>query len=318
MKVPDHIAKANGSTLISFELLPPLKGKSIQSIYDVLDPLMEFNPPFINVTYHRHEYIYKLQGDSSFRKVLVRKRPGTVGICAAIMNRYKVDAVPHVICGGFTEDDTEDALIELHFLGINNVLALRGDSLQSESVFVPEKGGHKYATDLVGQIMNMNKGRFLAEDLKNPVPTDFSVGVAGYPEKHYEAPNIKTDIKYLKQKIELGAEYIVTQMFFDNQRYFDFVKLCRSEGINVPIIPGLKPISTQKHLSIIPSIFKVDLPEDLVDAVEGASSKEAIREIGAEWCIQQAKELKAAGVPILHFYTMGRVSTFVKIASEVA
>lgn len=318
MKVPDHIAKANGSTLISFELLPPLKGKSIQSIYDVLDPLMEFNPPFINVTYHRHEYIYKLQGDKSFRKVLVRKRPGTVGICAAIMNKYKVDAVPHVICGGFTEDDTEDALIELHFLGINNVLALRGDSLQSESVFVPEEGGHKYATDLVRQIMNMNKGRFLAEDLKNPVPTNFSVGVAGYPEKHYEAPNIKSDIKYLKQKIELGAEYIVTQMFFDNQKYFDFVKLCRSEGINVPIIPGLKPISTQKHLSIIPSIFKVDLPEDLVDAVEGASSKEAIREIGAEWCIQQAKELKAAGVPILHFYTMGRVSTFVKIASEVA
>ncbi len=317
MKVTEHIAKAKGKTLLSFEVLPPLKGKSIQSIFKVLDPLMEFNPPFINVTYHRSEYMYKMQNDNSFRKVVVRKRPGTVGICAAIMNKYGVDAVPHIICGGFNQDDTEDALIDLNFLGINNVLVIRGDAMKSESTFVPEPNGHAYASELVQQIGNMNKGIYLAEELRNADPTDFCVGVAGYPEKHYEAPNMKADLKYLKKKIELGADYIVTQMFFDNQKYFDFVKLCRAEGITVPIIPGLKPISTKRHLSLIPRIFKVDLPEDLAEAVEGAKDKEAVIQIGREWCLQQSKELKEAGVPVIHYYTMGRTSTFIKIAKEV-
>jgi len=318
MKITEHIEKAKGSTLISFEVLPPLKGKSIKSIFNVLDPLMEFKPPFINVTYHRSEYMYKMQEDGSFRKVVVRKRPGTVGICSSIMNKYGVDAVPHIICGGFSQDDTEDALIDLNFLGIKNVLVLRGDAMKSEATFVPEKGGHHFASDLVDQIVKMNKGVYLADELRNADPTDFCIGVAGYPEKHFEAPNMKADLKYLKKKIELGADYIVTQMFFDNQKFFDFVELCRSEGITVPIIPGIKPISTKKHLSIIPRIFKVDLPEDLAEAVENAKDSEAVRQIGMEWTIQQAKELKARGVPVLHFYTMGRVSTFVKIAKEIA
>ena len=318
MKVPEHIERAKGSTLISFEVIPPLKGKSIDSIFGVLDPLMEFKPPFINVTYHRSEYMYKMQQDGSFRKVVVRKRPGTVGICAAIMNKYGVDAVPHIICGGFTKDDTEDALIDLHFLGVNNVLVLRGDAMKSEATFMPEVGGNEFATDLVEQIVDMNKGRYLAEELKNALPTDFSIGVAGYPEKHYEAPNMKSDLKYLKKKIELGADYIVTQMFYDNQKFFDFVELCRSEGITVPIIPGLKPIASKKHLSFIPRIFKVDLPEDLAEAVENAKDNEAVRQIGKEWCIQQSKELIEFGVPVVHFYTMGRVSTFIDIAKAIS
>lgn len=318
MKVPEHIERAKGSTLISFEVIPPLKGKSIDSIFGVLDPLMEFKPPFINVTYHRSEYMYKMQTDGSFRKVVVRKRPGTVGICAAIMNKYGVDAVPHIICGGFTKDDTEDALIDLHFLGVNNVLVLRGDAMKSEATFMPEVGGNEFATDLVEQIVDMNKGRYLAEELKNALPTDFSIGVAGYPEKHYEAPNMKSDLKYLKKKIELGADYIVTQMFYDNQKFFDFVKLCREEGITVPIIPGLKPIASKKHLSFIPRIFKVDLPEDLAEAVENAKDNEAVRQVGKEWCIQQSKELIEFGVPVVHFYTMGRVSTFIDIAKAIS
>jgi len=317
MKVTEHIQKAQGKTLISFEVLPPLKGKSINSLYNTLDPLMEFNPPFINVTYHRSEYMYKLQEGKTFRKVVVRKRPGTVGICAAIMNKYQVDAVPHIICGGFTQDDTEDALIDLHYLGVNNVLALRGDAMHSESMFIPEEDGHNYASDLVSQISRMNKGVYLAEELRNSYPTDFCVGVAGYPEKHGEAPNMKTDLKYLKRKVELGAGFIVTQMFFDNQKYFDFVARCRAEGINVPIIPGLKPISTHKHLTLIPRIFNVDLPDDLADAVENAADNKAVRQVGKEWCIAQCKELLEHNVPVLHFYTMGRIATFQQIVKAI-
>jgi len=317
MKVTKHIEKAQGKTLISFEVLPPLKGKSIKSIFNTLDPLMEFNPPFINVTYHRSEYMYKLQEGGDFRKAVVRKRPGTVGICAAIMNKYQVDAVPHIICGGFSRDNTEDALIDLAFLGINNVLALRGDAMKSESMFVPEEMGHNYASDLVEQVASMNKGVYLAEELRNAMPTDFCIGVAGYPEKHAEAPNMKTDIKYLKKKIDLGADYIVTQMFFDNQKFFDFVKLCRAEGITVPIIPGIKPISTKKHLTLIPRIFNVDLPEELVDAVENAKDNNAVREVGKEWCIHQCKELLEFGIPVLHFYTMGKVATFTEIVKTI-
>src|SRR6478735_5727555 len=231
MKVTEHIAQAKGP-LVSFEILPPLKGKTISSIYDHLDPLMEFKPSFINVTYHRSETMFKKKSDGTFEKVEVRKRPGTVGICAAIMNHYQVDAVPHLICGGFSKQETEDALIDLHFLGVDNVLVLRGDAPKNESSFEPEAGGHKYAIELLRQVTNMNNGIYLEEDLKNAVKTNFCIGVAGYPEKHFEAPNMHNDLQYLKAKVEAGAEYVVTQMFFDNKKYFDFVKTCKEAGIN--------------------------------------------------------------------------------------
>jgi len=316
LKVTDYLEQAK-KPLISFETIPPLKGKGIAALYDVLDPLMEFKPPFINVTYHRSDYIYKKTEADTFRKVVVRKRPGTVGICAAIMNKYGVDAVPHLICGGFTRDTTEDALIDLDYLGVKNVLLLRGDSLKSESAFRSEAGGHNFAHQLIEQVMNMNRGIYLAEELQGASPTDFCIGVAGYPEKHFEAPNRKTDLKHLKQKIDQGGDYIVTQMFFDNQQFFDFVKKCREIGITVPIIPGLKPISTLKQVVSIPRTFKVDLPEDLAEAVEKCKDNSEVRQVGKEWCIQQSKELLEFGVPCIHYYTMGRVSTFVDIARSV-
>ncbi|HRI23363.1 MAG TPA: methylenetetrahydrofolate reductase, partial [Ferruginibacter sp.] len=241
MKVTDHINEAK-DTLISFEILPPLKGKGIQSLYQHLDPLMEFRPAYINVTYHRSEHVFKKNADGSFQKVVVRKRPGTESICAAIMNKYSVDTVPHLICGGFDINETEDALINLHYLGIDNVLVLRGDAAKNETAFLPEPGGHKYATDLLKQVVDLNSGIYLEEDLKNTSRTRFCIGVAGYPEKHFEAPNMESDLHYLKKKVDMGADYVVTQMFFDNEKYFSYVKACREMGINVPIIPGLKPI----------------------------------------------------------------------------
>ncbi len=316
MKVTEHIAAAK-KTLISFEVLPPLKGKGIEKLYNLLDSFMEFKPPFINVTYHRSDYIYRKVEENTFKKVVVRKRPGTVGICAAIQFKYGVDAIPHLICGGFTKDTTEDALIDLNFLGINNVLALRGDAMHSEKSFSPEIGGNDYASDLVEQIINMNKGVYLAEELKNAKCTDFCVGVAGYPEKHAEAPNMKADLKYLKHKIDLGAEYIVTQMFFDNQKFYDFVKACREFGINVPIIPGIKPITKRKQITSIPRIFKVDIPEALEEEIEKCKTDEDVAQVGTEWCIQQSKDLIDFGSPIVHYYTMGRASTFQKIAKAI-
>lgn len=317
MKVTDFIAQSVGQTLISFEILPPLKGGSIQSIFNTLDPLMEFKPPFIDVTYHREEYVYKKRASGYFEKTAIRKRPGTVGICAAIMNRYKVEAVPHFICGGFSKEETENALIDLNFLGVQNVLALRGDAQKFEGTFVAEPDGHNFAVDLVQQIAEMNQAKYLDSHLSNAHNTNFCIGVAGYPEKHFEAPNLKTDLMYLKQKIEAGADYIVTQMFFDNQKYIDFVNLCRAEGINVPIIPGLKPITSLKQLTAIPRSFFINFPEDLVDAMKNATDDATVKEIGIEWCIQQSKELKAAGVPVLHYYTMGDVRTIHRIAAAV-
>lgn len=278
---------------------------------------MEFNPPFINVTYHRAEYIYRRNEDGGFRKVVTRKRPGTVGICAAIRNHYDVDAVPHLICGGFNKDATEDALIDLHFLGIDNVLVLRGDPLKSESRFTPEPDGHQYAVDLVHQVNAMNRGAYLEEDLKNPFSTNFCIGVAGYPEKHFEAPNLKTDLKFLKQKIDAGGEYIVTQMFFDVASYKNFVNACREEGINVPIIPGIKPLTRKSQITTIPRIFSVDIPEDLYDAMEKCKSSEDAQEVGIEWTIQQCKELIEFGAPCIHFYTMGKPSVIQRIAREI-
>ncbi|WP_421752762.1 methylenetetrahydrofolate reductase [NAD(P)H] [Croceimicrobium sp.] len=316
MKVTEHIAQAKGS-LFSFEILPPLKGQKIEDIYKVIDPLMEFKPPFINVTYHREEVIYKRLSNGLLEQKTVRKRPGTVGICAALQYRYKVDTVPHMLCGGFSKEDTENALIDLDFLGVKNIMALRGDSMKNERFFAPESDGHTYAKDLVGQIKAMNQGRYLDDELQNSAPTDFAIGVAGYPEKHFEAPSLNKDIEYLKEKVDAGADYIVTQLFFDNRKYFDFVDRCRKAGIEVPIIPGIKPLSTKQHLSFLPHFFKVDLPDELVKAVVDCKDNAAARQVGVEWGIQQAKELKAAGVPAIHFYSMGRPDNIASIAREV-
>lgn len=317
MKVTEHIQNANGKCLFSFEILPPLKGQNIQSIFDSIDPLMEFNPPFIDVTYHREEYEYRELPSGLLEKRVVKKRPGTVGICSAIQNKYDVDAIPHILCGGFTKEDTENFLIDLDFLGIQNVVALRGDAVKSEIYFRPEKEGNHYATELVSQIDNLNKGVYLDDHLQNTSATNFCIGVAGYPEKHMEAPSLDSDIYFLKQKIKNGAAYIVTQMFFDNKKFFDFVEKCRREGITVPIIPGLKPISTKKQLNQIPHRFKVDLPDDLIMAVVKAKDNDAVRQIGIEWCTQQSKELVAAGIPVLHYYSMGKPDNIKGIAKEV-
>lgn len=281
MKVTEHLKQAK-STLFSIEILPPLKGKSIQSIFDGIDPLMEFKPSFVDVTYHREEYLYKKREGGYLEKVSIRKRPGTVGICAAIMNRYHVDAVPHIICGGFSKEETENALIDLQFLGIDNVLALRGDSIKSEPEFVPEPNGHGYALDLVKQIVNMNKGNYIEEELADVAPTNFCIGVAGYPEKHFEAPNMVSDLRYLKAKIDAGAEYLVTQMFFDNKRYFEFVAKCREMGISVPIIPGLKILTTKKQATLLPKIFKIDVPQELLEQIEKCKTDAEVKEVGIE------------------------------------
>jgi methylenetetrahydrofolate reductase (NADPH) len=316
MKVVDHLKQAK-STLFSIEILPPLKGKSIQSIYNGIDPLIEFKPAFIDVTYHREEYIYKKRDGGYLEKVAIRKRPGTVGICAALMNKYHIDTVPHIICGGFTKEETETALIDLHFLGIDNVLALRGDSLKADGHFIPEPGGNNYAVDLIDQIDDLNRGKYLHEDVQDAASTNFCIGVAGYPEKHFEAPNLDIDILNLKKKIDAGAEYIVTQMFFDNDKYFQYVETCRKHGVNVPIIPGLKILSGKKQLIGLPKIFNLDIPVDLYKAVSDAKTDEQVRQIGVEWCIQQCKELVSKDVPCLHFYTMGVSETTMKVAREV-
>ena len=316
MKVIDHIRQAS-DTLISFEILPPLKGKTINSIYDHLDPLMEFKPSFVNVTYHRSEHVFKKKADGTFDKVEVRKRPGTVGICAAIMNYYHVDAVPHLICGGFNKRETEDALIDLNFIGVDNVLVLRGDAAKNESVFEPEAGGNRYAIDLLRQVVNLNNGIYLEEDIRDGFRTKFSIGVAGYPEKHFEAPNMDTDLNYLKAKVEAGADYIVTQMFFDNKKYFDFVKRCREAGIDVPIIPGLKPITNKKQLSVLPRTFYVDIPNDLSAEIMRCKTDTDVELVGGEWMLQQSRELKKANVPVLHYYTLGKPQVIRNVVKEL-
>ena len=317
MKVTEYFKQSKEKTLVSFEILPPLRGGGMKAVFDALDPLMEFKPPFIDVTYHREEFLYKQMPTGYYEKIAIRKRPGTVGICAAIMHKYGVDAVPHLICGGFSKDDTENALIDLHFLNIDNVLAIRGDAGKFDEKFTPEENGHSYAIDLVKQVQDMNNGKYLDDDITEGSPTDFCVGIAGYPEKHFEAPSIGSDIENVKRKIDAGADYIVTQMFFDNKHYFDYVERCRAAGITVPIVPGIKPLTKAYQLKSIPRLFHVNMPDDLVNEVNKASSKEAVKQVGIEWCIQQSKELKEGGVPCLHYYTMSDADTIKKIVSAV-
>ena len=316
MKVIDKI-RGTSETLFSFELLPPVKGHRIDNIYKTIDPLMEFNPLNINITYHQQEVVYKNVSDRLLEKKIVRKRPGTVAISAAIKYKYKITVVPHLICGGFSKEETEDALIDLHFLGMNNLLVLRGDPPKGERRFIPEPGGNEYAVDLVRQIMDMNQGIYLEKDLQNPHPTDFSVGVAGYPEKHFEAPNMSSDLRYLKAKVDAGADYIVTQMFFDNRKFFDFVDACRAIGITVPIIPGLKPITFLNDFRLLPQTFHIDIPDELSSELELCKTTDEARQIGVEWAIKQSKELKKAGVPVIHYYTIGLSENIRQIASEV-
>ena len=317
MKVTQYFENAGDSTLFSFEVLPPLKGQHIQTLFDHIDPLMEFNPPFIDVTYHREEFEYKKLPNGLLERKTVRKRPGTVGICAALQNKYKIDAVPHIICGGFTKEETENALIDLNFLGIDNIMVLQGDARKPDRDFKPEKGGHAYASELLEQVVELNRGIFLDDELEQAHHSDFCIGVSGYPEKHMAAPNLELDMKYLKQKVDKGADYIVTQMFFDTQKYIDFVTKCREMDINIPIVPGLKPITSLRQLTILPQIFHIDLPYDLSNALEKAKNNDQAKEIGIEWAIQQSKELIEFGVPTLHYYSMGKSESVYKVAREV-
>jgi methylenetetrahydrofolate reductase (NADPH) len=315
-KVVDHL-KAAKSTLFSLEILPPTTGENIKNLIENITPLMEFKPKFIDVTYHREEFVYKKMPGGLLEQKSIRKRPGTVAICAALMHKFHVDTVPHIICGGFTREETEYALIDLNFLGIDNVLALRGDAKKNETTFYPTPGGHNFANDLVTQIQDMNHGKYLDAELENPTPTNFCIGVAGYPEKHFESPNLKTDLKYLKQKVEAGANYIVTQMFFDNKQFFSFVEKCKAEGINVPIIPGIKPLTSKKQIQALPSRFHIDIPEDLADAIENCKNDNEVKKVGVEWSTVQAQELIKMKVPCLHFYSMGKSNSIVEIAKKL-
>ncbi len=304
MKVIDIIKQA-GKTVFSFELLPPLKGNDTTRINRTIESLLDYDPKYINITTHRDEIEYKEQSDGIIRRKVVRKRPGTVAIAASIQHKYGIPVVPHILCGGFSKSETEHVLIDLNFMDIKNVLALRGDGLKGEAVFRPDPDGHAYANELVGQLVNLRKGIYLDPDLKNNHPMDFCIGVAGYPEKHLEAPNMDTDLLFLKQKVDAGADYIVTQMFFDNKVYFDFVEKCRQLGITVPIIPGIKPIALKNQMTVLPKIFSVDMPNDLVKELRLCQSDADARKVGTEWAIYQSKELVAAGVPSLHIYTYG-------------
>ena len=316
MKITEHIKKANNKTLFSFEIIPPKKGNSIQELYDNIDPLMEFKPPFIDVTTSREQYVYVAKDNGLLDRKTTRTRPGTLGICAAIKHKYDVDTVPHVLCGGFTKEETEYLLVDCDYLGIDNIMALRGDAMSHQKYFEATKGGHPFAKNLVSQINDLNSGKYLHDVIETNHNSDFCIGVAGYPEKHLESPSLQTDLKHLKEKVDAGADYVVTQMFFDNQKYFDFVKLCRKNDIHVPIIPGLKPLSTAKQLNVLPHRFHLNLPSELVKEVLKCKHKEDVRQVGVEWAVQQTKELISFGAPCIHFYTMGRTDNVIKIMSN--
>jgi methylenetetrahydrofolate reductase (NADPH) len=316
MKIAEQLAKTK-KALFSFELLPPLKGRSIEDVYKAIDPLIEFNPVNINFTYHQHEIVYANLPNGFIEKKVIRKRPGNVALSAAIKFRYNITVVPHVICGGQTKDDIEDLLIDYNFLGLDNLLLLRGDAPKGQKVFMPEKNGHANTVDLVRQVMNMNKGIYLDSSLRDPEPTNFSVGVAGYPEKHIESPNMETDLKYLKEKVEAGAEYIVTQLFFDNQKFFEFVKKCREIGINVPIVPGIKPLSALNDIKLVPQIFSCDIPQEFYNELNKCKTNTEVKECGILWAIKQSKELINIGAPAIHFYTYGISDNVQRIAEAI-
>ena len=317
MKVTEHIKNAKGKTLFSFEIVPPQKGQNIQKLYDNIDPLMEFKPPFIDVTTSREEHVYIQKEGGLLERKVTRMRPGTVGICASLMHKYKVDTVPHVLCGGFTKEETEYVLVDCHYLGIDNVMALRGDAMKHEAYFMPQNEGNKFASELVRQISDLNKGIYLHEIIETSYRADFCIGVAGYPEKHMESPSMAADLRRLKEKVDAGAEYVVTQMFFDNAKYFEFVRAARAVGIEVPIIPGIKPVAVARHLNILPQVFSLDLPDALVSEIEKCKTNTEVRQVGVEWAVQQSKELVASGVPVLHYYSMGKSDNIRAIAKEV-
>ena len=317
MKITDQIKKAKDKTLFSFEIIPPKKGNNIQELYDCIDPLMEFKPQSIDVTTSREELVYIDKGNGLLDRKTTRARPGTLGICAAIKHKYDVDTVPHVLCGGYTKEETEYLLVDCHYLGIDNVMALRGDAMAHQKYFEASKGGHPFAKDLVLQIKDLNSGKYLHNVIESDYKSDFCIGVAGYPEKHLESPSLQTDLKHLKEKVDAGADYVVTQMFFDNQKYFQFVEAAKKAGINVPIIPGIKPIAVKRHLQLLPQVFRIDLPEILISSVESCKTNKDVRQVGVEWAIQQSKELLEAGVPFLHYYSMGKSDNIKKIASAI-
>ena len=314
MSVIDKILQ-NKATAFSFELLPPLKGNSIDSVYKTIDTLREFDPKYINITTHRSEMVYHELTNGLFERIAERHRPGTVAIAAAIQNKYKIPVVPHVLCSGYTESETEYVLMDLQFLGIQDLLLLRGDKAKHDKAFIPT--GHAHATDLQKQVNAFNEGFFIDGSKMKKQDSPFSYGMACYPEKHDEAPNMATDIYWAKQKVDAGASYLVTQMFFDNQKYFDFVKKCRKTGLNVPIIPGIKPVTFMNQLTALPKIFHVDMPDAFsLDLAKCKTDAEAT-EVGVEWCILQAKELKEQGVPSIHFYSMMATQSVKRVAQAV-
>ena len=312
MSVIEKLRNAKGP-LFTFELLPPLKGHSIEKIYSTIDRLVEFQPAYINFTSHRNEITYKERSDGLLERRVTRLRPGTIALAAAVKYKYNLTVVPHILCGGFTKEETENVLIEMNFLNIDDVLALRGDPQRGSRIFIPEKDGHRYTHELVTQIANMNKGKYLEESLEETSPANFCIGVAGYPEKHSEAPNMLTDIENLKRKVEAGAHYIVTQMFFDNEKYFRFRDNCREAGIDIPVIAGLKPVSALNDIKMLPQTFHIDLPNDLVSEVKKCKTDQEAREVGIEWATMQSKELIKEGAPGLHYYTLGRSDNIARI-----
>jgi len=311
MTVKEILSKAE-SPLFTFELLPPLKGHSLERVYTAIDRLIEFEPAYINFTSHRNEVIYKERPDGLLEKRTIRKRPGTIALAAAVRYKYNITVVPHILVGGFSKQETENALIEMNFLGIDDVLALRGDPPPGTRMFLPERGGHKYASELVKQIVNMNKGKYI-DEVEQTTPTKFCIGVGGYPEKHIESPNIQFDLEMLKKKVETGADYVVSQMFFDNSRFFSFVDRCREIGIKVPIIPGIKPIVSLNDMKVLPQTFNIDLPDALTRELLKCKSNEEAWQVGVDWATMQSKELLANNVPGIHYYTLGASDNICRI-----
>lgn len=314
-RVIDHIKSAK-SPIFSFEILPPLRGNGMDTILKNIETLREFDPKYINITTHRSDYEYKTTDEGLYKKVAIRKRPGTIAVAAAVKSTFDISVVPHMLCSGFSKDETEYALMDLNYLGIFDLLLLRGDKAKHEASFIPEPDGHSHATELQAQVNNWNRGQLL-DGSSMKISQPFSYAVAGYPEKHEEAPNMASDLKYLKQKVDNGAEYIITQMFFDNQKYYDFVKMCQVNGINVPIIPGIKPITLQNQMTVLPKIFSTELPEDLVSALSKCKTNDDAKQVGVEWCTMQAKDLAANGVPNIHLYSMMATKSCAEVARQV-